>query len=195
MATPSSRVLATPSKRCNPARRRHSSGIRPCAVQSAQSGAASKPLPLDPKQAEKYLAISRAFEARLDKLYKRAPDDQEMPDFSKQVQDWDEAELLEEGRKLDSATVGRSSQFEMHAAIVPLRSMTLTEVCGAHPRDTKKVSAEVSVFGAGRRKSQEKQSGEASTHRGSQHRPQKARASSHSQRSTYRIPSKSCYCR
>ena len=106
MAMPGSRVLATPSKRCDPAGRVPSRCIRLCAtIQSAQNDAASKPLPLDAKQAEKYLAISRAFEARLDKLYKRAPDDQEMPDFSKQVQDWDEAELLEEGRRLDSKTV------------------------------------------------------------------------------------------
>lgn len=126
MAMPSSRVLATPSKRCSPARGRHSRRIRPFAVQSAQSDAASKPLPLDPKQAEKFLAISRAFEARLDKLYKRAPDDQEMPDFSKQVQDWDEAELLAEGRKLDSATVGALFPFEMHAAIKALHSMPHT---------------------------------------------------------------------
>lgn len=121
---PSSRVLATPSKRCDPARRHHSRSIRPCAaVQSAQNDASSKPLPLDAKQAEQYLAISRAFEARLDKLYKRAPDDQEMPDFSKQVQDWDEAELLEEGRRLESETVRSTRQFSTHAAIAMLLEM------------------------------------------------------------------------
>eukprot|EP00892_Ulva_mutabilis_P003026 jgi/Ulvmu1/12724/UM095_0028.1 len=101
---PSSRVVATPGTGCNALRRQWRVKARPCAsVQSSQRAVPSKPLPLDAKQAEKFLAISRAFEARLDKLYKRAPEDQQMPDFSTQVQNWDESELLEEGRKLDSS--------------------------------------------------------------------------------------------
>lgn len=85
-------------------------------MQRAQNEAPPKLLPLDAKQAEKYLAISRAFEARLDKLYRRAPDDEEMPDFSSQTQNWDESELLAEGLKLEGAAVCFSAFSAMLAA-------------------------------------------------------------------------------
>jgi hypothetical protein len=57
-------------------------------------------LPLDAAQAEKYVAISRAFEARLSELYKRAPDDKELPNIDTEA--WDDEELLKEGRELES---------------------------------------------------------------------------------------------
>lgn len=61
----------------------------------------SAKLPLDAAQAEKYVAISRAFEARLSDLYKKAPDDKQLPTI--ETEKWDDEELLKEGRELGSA--------------------------------------------------------------------------------------------
>ena len=60
-------------------------------------------MPLDAAQAEKYVAISRAFEARLSDLYKQAPDDKQLPTL--QTEQWDDEELLKEGRELGSAGI------------------------------------------------------------------------------------------
>lgn len=63
-------------------------------------------LPLDVKEAEQYLAISRAFEARLSAVYANAPDDQQLPEMATQAANWNDEELLKEGRKLmDAAQV------------------------------------------------------------------------------------------
>lgn len=60
----------------------------------------SSKLPLDAAQAEKYMAISRAISARLNRVYKEAPDDRQLPKVEADL--WDDEELLREGRELGS---------------------------------------------------------------------------------------------
>lgn len=83
--------LQTPSKR--------SVCVRATAPQ--RSAQRSAKLPLDAAQAEKYAAISRAFEARLSNLYTQAPNDEQLPTIDTEA--WDDEELLKEGRELRNA--------------------------------------------------------------------------------------------
>ena len=75
-------------------------------------------LPLDAAQAENYLAISRAFEARLSDLYKQAPDDKQLPTIKTET--WDDEELLKEGRELGKA--GNTPQGVRFTSILMLCS-------------------------------------------------------------------------
>ena len=57
-------------------------------------------LSIDSDEEDKYAKVALAVSARLEVLYRNAPEDAELQDFSEETMSWDEKELIAEGEAI-----------------------------------------------------------------------------------------------
>ena len=92
----------------------------------------------DAREAAQMDAIAEAMEARLQQLYERAPEDEQLEDLTGAAMEWDEEELMQEAQQLQQ---GKQDAASLASAMaLPVRRCPLhalcTSVCYARERCT-----------------------------------------------------------